>query len=159
MKNAQNGGAADGRQAPVNRKRVNLGVPTRQTAARGSKDWLPTQGLGESCVPPGAIACTNGLMSDSHSSPQSPLSTSTSPSHADVTKLWAAFRAGHVVSCPKDGKSMALAVDGGAKTYRLVCTHCGFASPWFGTNANGLVFRSAMPTLGPGNATTRPTTR
>ncbi len=44
---------------------------------------------------------------------------------------------------------MALAVDGAAKTYRLVCTECGLASPWFGTTPSGLVFRSAGTTVGP----------
>jgi hypothetical protein len=44
---------------------------------------------------------------------------------------------------------MALAVDGAAKAYRLVCTQCGLASPWFGTTPAGLVFRSAPATLNP----------
>ncbi len=70
-------------------------------------------------------------------------------SHADIAQLWTKFRAGDVVQCPKDTSGMALAVDGAAKAYRLVCTACGLASPWFGTTPSGLVFRSAPSTLGP----------
>lgn len=74
-------------------------------------------------------------------------------SHAEITQLWAKFRAGEVIRCPRDEAGMALAVDGAAKAYRLVCTKCGLASPWFGTTPTGLVFRSPPPTLGPnGNA-------
>jgi len=42
-------------------------------------------------------------------------------------------------------------VDGAAKAYRLVCTQCGLASPWFGTTPAGLVFRSSTSTASPGN--------
>jgi hypothetical protein len=76
-------------------------------------------------------------------------------SHARVAQLWATFRAGDVVHCPRDGIGMALAVDGAAKAYRLVCTQCGLASPWFGTTPMGLVFRSPPathhPSGGPSN--------
>jgi hypothetical protein len=71
-------------------------------------------------------------------------------SHAEITRLWAKFRAGDVVHCPRDGIGMALAVDGAAKAYRLVCTQCGLASPWFGTTPAGLVLRSAPATVAPG---------
>jgi len=47
---------------------------------------------------------------------------------------------------------MALAVDGAAKAYRIVCTQCGLASHWFGTTPSGLVFRSPPPTVNPGGA-------
>lgn len=70
-------------------------------------------------------------------------------SHAEITQLWATFRAGNVVPCPRDASGVALAVDGAAKAYRLVCTKCGLASPWFGTTPNGLVFRSPPPTINP----------
>jgi hypothetical protein len=75
-------------------------------------------------------------------------------SHAEITQLWAKFRAGEVIRCPRDSHGMALAVDGAAKAYRLVCTKCGLASPWFGTTPTGLVFRSPPPTMSPngGNA-------
>lgn len=74
-------------------------------------------------------------------------------SHADIAQLWTKFRAGEVIQCPRDAGGMALAVDGAAKVYRLVCTQCGLASPWFGTTPSGLVFRSPPQTLGPnGNA-------
>lgn len=70
-------------------------------------------------------------------------------SHAEITQLWAKFRAGDVILCPRDQRGMALAVDGAAKAYRLVCTQCGLASPWFGTTPSGLVFRSPPTTLAP----------
>ena len=74
---------------------------------------------------------------------------SPSLSHADVTRLWATFRAGDVVHCPRDGIGMALAVDGAAKAYRLVCTQCGLASAWVGTTPAGIVLRSAPATVAP----------
>jgi hypothetical protein len=77
-----------------------------------------------------------------------PSSPHLSPS--EVAQLWARFRAGEVIPCPRDGIGMALAVDGAAKAYRLVCTKCGLASPWFGTTPAGLVFRSVAATLNPG---------
>jgi hypothetical protein len=77
-------------------------------------------------------------------------------SHAEITQLWAKFRAGDVIHCPRDGIGMALAVDGAAKAYRLVCTECGLASPWFGTTPAGLVFRNAPATLNPNGASGNP---
>jgi hypothetical protein len=68
-------------------------------------------------------------------------------SQTEVAQLWAKFRAGDVIHCPRDGFGMALAVDGAAKAYRLDCTQCGLASPWFGTTPSGLVFRSTTPTM------------
>lgn len=70
-------------------------------------------------------------------------------SHAAIAQLWAKFCAGDVIYCPRDAVAMALTVDGAAKSYRIVCTQCGLASPWFGTTPGGLVFRTAPPTLGP----------
>jgi hypothetical protein len=72
-------------------------------------------------------------------------------SHAEITTLWAKFRAGEVIRCPRDAAGIALAVDGAAKAYRLVCTQCGLASPWFATTPAGLVFRSPPTTLAPNN--------
>ncbi len=72
-------------------------------------------------------------------------------SQAEVTKLWAKFRAGNVVPCPRDAHAFALAVDGAAKAYRLVCTGCGLASPWFASTPSGVVFRQPSITSGPGN--------
>jgi hypothetical protein len=77
------------------------------------------------------------------SPPDSPLS------HAEITKLWANWRAGEVLHCVRDSHGMALAVDGAAKSYRIVCTHCGLASPWFGTTPSGLVYRTPPATVGP----------
>lgn len=70
-------------------------------------------------------------------------------SHAEVTQLWAKYRAGEVTRCPRDRAGMALTVDGAAKAYRLVCTRCGLASPWFGTTPSGLVFRNTSGSYGP----------
>lgn len=69
---------------------------------------------------------------------------------SDVAQLWAKFRAGEVVKCPKDTSSIALSVDGTAKAYRLVCTLCGLASPWFGTSPSGIVIRGPSSTMSPG---------
>jgi hypothetical protein len=85
-------------------------------------------------------------MSQKGGAPESPLL-----SHAEITKLWAKFRAGDVIYCPRDKYGMALAVDGAAKAYRIVCTECGLASPWFGTTPAGLVFRNAPATVAPGS--------
>jgi len=71
-------------------------------------------------------------------------------SHTEITQLWAKFRAGDVIRCPRDAMGMALAVDGAAKVYRIVCTQCGLASPWFGTTPSGLAFKSPPPTAHPG---------
>ncbi len=51
---------------------------------------------------------------------------------------------------------MALAVDGAAKAYRIVCTQCGLASPWFGTTPSGLVFRTPPPTANPNGSAGNP---
>ena len=51
------------------------------------------------------------------------------PDH--VTWLWEAFRSGRPVDCPKDEDLLAVAVDGSAGAYRLVCVRCGHATPWF----------------------------
>lgn len=72
-------------------------------------------------------------------------------SHAEVSQLWTKFRGGEVILCPRDRSGMALAVDGAAKAYRIVCTQCGLASPWFGTTPSGLVFRTASATVSPGS--------
>lgn len=70
-------------------------------------------------------------------------------SHGEISQLWTRWKAGDVIHCPRDNAGMALAVDGAAKAYRLVCTRCGLASPWFGTTPSGLVFRSPPPTVNP----------
>lgn len=72
-------------------------------------------------------------------------------SQAEISQLWAKFRAGEIIQCPRDASGMALAVDGAAKAYRLVCTSCGLASPWFGTTPTGLVFRATSPVAAAGS--------
>jgi hypothetical protein len=64
-------------------------------------------------------------------------------SHEGVTALWDRFRAGEVVPCPADQRPMALSVDGSVGTYRLVCTHCGLATPWFEAGPNGVRLRGS----------------
>jgi hypothetical protein len=58
----------------------------------------------------------------------------------EVASAWAAFRKG-AASCPADGAPLALAVDGIANIYRLVCVKCGHASGWFEAGPGGLRFR------------------
>lgn len=72
---------------------------------------------------------------------------SPSLSPAEVSALWAKFRSGETAVCPRDKFGVALSVDGAAKSYRLVCTECGLASPWFGTTPSGLVFRTLAGTI------------
>lgn len=72
---------------------------------------------------------------------------STQLSQAQAAQLWAKFRAGDVIYCPRDSAGIAVAVDGAAKAYRLVCTHCGLASSWFSTTPSGLVFRNPPPSF------------
>lgn len=67
-------------------------------------------------------------------------------SQDEVNRIWARFRTGDPVRCERDRASFALSVDGAAKAYRLVCTKCGLASPWFGATPSGLIFRSAHHT-------------
>jgi hypothetical protein len=67
-------------------------------------------------------------------------------SHAEVTQLWAQFRAGETILCVKDAHGIALAVDGAAKSYRLVCTKCGLSSPWFGTSPSGVLLHNLRAT-------------
>ena len=96
-------------------------------------------------------------MSDKRSPNDSVSSGDTSPgtmphalSDADVTKLWDRFKSGLVVRCPRDDAPLALAVDGAAKSYRLVCTRCGNASLWFETNGGVIQVRNADEPIGPG---------
>ena len=57
----------------------------------------------------------------------------------EVGRLWRQFRATEVVPCPSDAAPMALAVDAANGIYKLVCTRCGGASPWFMSSADGEV--------------------
>lgn len=71
------------------------------------------------------------------------------PNAADAG-LWARFRQGEVVPCVRgDSGNFALQVDGAAKCYRLVCTQCGLASPWFGANGANILVRGPQTTLVP----------
>lgn len=67
----------------------------------------------------------------------------------DVVKLWEEFKSGKVAACPRDDAPLALAVDGAAKSYRLVCTRCGNASLWFEIAATGIHIHSADEPSGP----------
>jgi hypothetical protein len=79
-------------------------------------------------------------------------------SEAEVVGLWDRYRAGEAAQCPRDGAGVALAVDAAAKSYRLICTHCGLASPWFGSSPSGIHFRTAAATIGPGELVGEETT-
>ncbi len=70
-------------------------------------------------------------------------------SAATASRLWDKFREGAGVTCPRDDGPLAVAVDGAAKAYRLVCTSCGMASPWFGSSVTGIAVRGPSPTLVP----------
>ncbi len=63
----------------------------------------------------------------------------------EIEDLWAKFRSGAPAHCPFDGFGLALSVDGGSKSYRLVCSHCGVASPWFTSSLEGVVLRAVDP--------------
>lgn len=55
-----------------------------------------------------------------------------------AAEFWERFRKGEIVPCPRnDGSSLALAVEGSGKLYRLTCTHCGTSSRWFEVTAAG----------------------
>jgi hypothetical protein len=64
---------------------------------------------------------------------------------AELEELWAKFSSGAAALCPFDGFGLALSVDGGSKSYRLVCSHCGVASPWFMSSSDGIVLRAMDP--------------
>jgi hypothetical protein len=66
--------------------------------------------------------------------------------HTDLSQeataaLWEVYRGGKLAACPNDGGALALSVDA-ASGYRLVCTNCGTASPWFEAGANGVQVRN-----------------
>jgi hypothetical protein len=65
----------------------------------------------------------------------------------ELQEVWDAFRTGSPATCPTDGSSMALSVDGSVGVYRFVCTRCGTASVWFESGPNGMTLRT-----GPGKA-------
>jgi hypothetical protein len=68
---------------------------------------------------------------DARNAQSTGISGSRAMSEEEVARLWQRFRRGAVAPCPRDGAPLALAVDGSAKAYRLVCTQCGNASQWF----------------------------
>jgi hypothetical protein len=78
-------------------------------------------------------------MSDAAKPPEgtpAPLSTAD-----DVKESWDRFRSGAMVSCPSDAGPMALSVDAAIGVYRLVCTNCGLATPWFESGPGGVRLR------------------
>ncbi len=62
----------------------------------------------------------------------------------EVGPLWEAFRGGAPVSCICGNGTLALSVDG-SNAYRLVCTRCGTASPWFEAAPAGIRLRTLPP--------------
>jgi hypothetical protein len=89
-------------------------------------------------------------MPDDAKPPDAPAAPLGTP--ADLRELWDRFRKGGMVFCPGDGAPMALSVDAAAGVYRLVCTRCGLASPWFESGPHGLRIRGqsqpSMPARG-----------
>jgi hypothetical protein len=64
----------------------------------------------------------------------------------ELIPLWETWKAGNVY-CPRDGGPMALAVDGAAHAYRIVCVKCGAASPWFEAKPAGLHVRTGTSSV------------
>jgi hypothetical protein len=62
----------------------------------------------------------------------------------ETTTLWRAFQDGGAAACPRDGRPLALSVDGGGG-YRFVCTCCGVASIWFEATTTGIQSRTVPP--------------
>ena len=70
---------------------------------------------------------------------------------AGLQAVFDLFRSGGVAACPNEGVPMALAVDGAAAAYRLVCTQCGVASDWFEATLGEVKLRDASsPRVGAG---------
>ena len=57
----------------------------------------------------------------------------------ELGPLWDVFRKGKPVPCPRDGGSIAVAVDATSHAYRLICVRCGAATPWFESPPTGVV--------------------
>ncbi len=70
----------------------------------------------------------------------------------EVTDIWTRFKSGAAVNCAACGDLMAVNVDSGTSSYRLVCVGCGYSSPWFSANLQGLKIRgrSSRPPGGRG---------
>lgn len=62
-----------------------------------------------------------------------------------IKEAWAGFKNGGVVTCPTTGAQLSLSVDGATGAYRLVCSGCGFPSPWFNAGPGGVTFRESDP--------------
>jgi len=60
---------------------------------------------------------------------------------ASLAEAWAHWSAGGVVHCAADGASIALTVDATVATYRMMCSACGNASPWFEVSGGALQTR------------------
>ncbi|HEY1692346.1 MAG TPA: hypothetical protein VGG39_09295 [Polyangiaceae bacterium] len=72
----------------------------------------------------------------------------------ELGPVWDRFRKGGAVDCPNDAGPMALSVDAAAGVYRLVCTNCGFASPWFESGPGGIRMRGqSQPAVSTRNVT------
>ena len=71
------------------------------------------------------------MAADEHDPETSEMKPATPISPELVAELWNEFRSGASVKCPRDGGPMAASVDGASAAYRLVCVHCGHATPWF----------------------------
>jgi hypothetical protein len=80
--------------------------------------------------------------------PKPPEATPALATPEDVRAAWDRFRSGGSVACAGDGGMVALSVDASSGVYRLVCTSCGLASPWFESGPGGLRLRGqSQPSL------------
>lgn len=80
--------------------------------------------------------------------PKTPEGTPSLTSSEEVKAVWDRFRSGAAAPCPTGNGLMALSVDAGAGAYRLVCTTCGAASPWFESGPGGVRLRGqSQPSL------------
>ena len=80
--------------------------------------------------------------------PKPPEGTPALSTAEDVKAAWDRFRNGASVPCPSGSGMLALSVDASSGVYRLVCTSCGLASPWFESGPGGLRLRGqSQPSL------------
>jgi len=80
--------------------------------------------------------------------PKPPEGTPALATAEEVKAAWDRFRSGATVLCASDWGPLALSVDASSGVYRLVCTSCGLASPWFESGPGGLRLRGqSQPSL------------
>jgi hypothetical protein len=68
-------------------------------------------------------------------------------SEQELGPLWDLFRTGKPVLCPREGGPVAVAVDSTAHAYRMICVHCGAATPWFESSLSGVRVRTGTSSI------------